>query len=214
MYRAILILALGLNLTFVHAEDITLRDGTIYKEAKIVSHDATKVTILHAEGGTTVPIAKLPDDLQKKLGLDPATAAISTPAADQKEDKAAAWNNYRKAQEKYVALDDKLVTKEASGMVTLNVKLNHLAEAKSSTGESLGRGSFVDIFEAGTPSLTDPAEAKPMGSPVFLKNYVLTTNEMTKIQAVKSGATDAGGVYYVVVEPFSFDFWKKAGSPQ
>jgi len=212
MYRGIFILVL--TLTFVRADDLTLSDGTIYKNAKIVSHDKTNITILYADGGATLPIAKLPADLQKKFGFDSDSTAISDPATDKTEQKKIEWNNYRKALDKYVALNDKLVLRDAAGVVKLNVKLNHVAEIKSSSGEDLGRGSFVDLYGDDAAASTDPSTFKPIGSPVFLKDYVLNTDKITKIEAVKTGATELAGVYYVVVQPFSFDFWKKAGSPQ
>ncbi len=248
MFRVILILIL--TVTFIRADDLKLRDGTLYKDVKIVSHDATSVTILYADGGLTLPMAKLPDDFQKKLGYDPANpgnsttpspatnkapdkttnktaadkAAVDKAAADKAAlDKATAdkmaaekkieWDNYSKVLDKYVAMNDKLVLREAVGVVTLNVKLNHAGEAKSSSGENLGRGSFVDIYQDGASVMSDQTKLKPIGGPVFLKNYIINPDQIVKVEVAKTGATESGDAYYVAIQPFSFDFWKKAGSP-
>jgi hypothetical protein len=56
------------------AEDITLNDGTVYKGATILHHDAATATLLYDDGGAAVPMAKLPPDIQKRLDYDPAAA--------------------------------------------------------------------------------------------------------------------------------------------
>ena len=205
MPRVILILVLAL--TFVRADDITLRDGKIYKDAKVVSHDAINVTILYADGGATFPIAKLPDDLQKKFGLESGQPTDPQTGAD----KALDWSGYRKAQDKYVSVNGQLVARASANVVTLEVKLNHVAEVKNVAGDNLGRGSLVDIYDGGTP--TDPTTWKPTGDSAFLKDYILSADKIVKVEAIKTGATEAGNAYYIVIQPFSFDLWKKAGSP-
>jgi len=58
----------------VHADDITLTDGTVYKNATIINHSAVSATIETDKGGAIVPIEKLPKDVQAKLGYDPKAA--------------------------------------------------------------------------------------------------------------------------------------------
>lgn len=215
MYRVFTLLLL--TTVLIHADDIKLRDGTVYKDAKVVSHNATAITILYANGGATIPLAKLPDDLQKKYGYDADAAANfvgPSPVSNGASGKAAEWSKYRQALDKYVQVEGKLVSREAANVATLNVKLNHVAEVKNVAGENLGRGSYVDVYDANATTVADPSTLKPTGSPVFLKDYVLNSDKITKVEAVKTGATEAGEVYYVVVIPFSFDFWKKSGMPQ
>jgi len=53
----------------------TTTDGTVYKNVKIVGIDPANVTILHEDGGTQVPMSKLPPDIQKQLNYDPQCAA-------------------------------------------------------------------------------------------------------------------------------------------
>jgi hypothetical protein len=205
MSRVILILVLAL--ASARADDITLRDGKIYKDAKIISHDATTITILYADGGATLSIVKLPDDLQKKFGFKSGQASDSQAVTDQASD----WSGYRKAQDKYVSVNGKLLMRTSANVATLNVKLNRLTEMKSASGDNLGRGSLVDIYEESAPN---SATLQPTGDSAFLKDYILSADKVVKIEAIKTGATESGGVYYIVLQPFSFDFWKKAGSPQ
>jgi len=193
--------------TLARADDLTLSDGTVYKNAKIISHDAVNATILYADGGITVPIAKLPADQQQKLGYDSAKAADAATPESASDKAAEEWRNYRKALDKYAAIDGKLVDRQSSGVLTLNVKLKNIAEVKDSSGQSLGRGSYADIDAASSASTAAP-------STIYLKGYVLTGDKPVKIEVVKSGATETGGLYYTVIEPFSFDFWKKAGAPK
>jgi len=70
----VLLACLILGVANLRAEDITLDDGTIYKGATILQHDAATATILYDDGGAAVPIAKLPADIQKRLNYDPASA--------------------------------------------------------------------------------------------------------------------------------------------
>ncbi len=73
--RPLLLFALAISfLPRTQAEDITLNDGTVYKGATILHHDAATATILYDDGGAAVPIAKLPDAIQKRLDYDPAAA--------------------------------------------------------------------------------------------------------------------------------------------
>src|SRR5437016_1688864 len=107
MHRVVFLLVS--TLAFVHADDITLRDGKVYKDAKVLSHDATTITILYAEGGATLPIANLSDDLQKKFGGN-SDQASETQASDKGDN----WKGYRKAQDKYVLVNGQLVTRAAA----------------------------------------------------------------------------------------------------
>ena len=72
------------------ADDITLTDGTVYKNAKILNHDAVNATILYADGGVTVPISKLPKATQTALGYDPAVAnaKLQAEAAERQQEYA------------------------------------------------------------------------------------------------------------------------------
>jgi hypothetical protein len=89
----ILLLSLLGFATAARAEDIILQDGTVYKGATILHHDAATATILYNDGGAAVPIAKLPADIQKRLDYDPAAASkqlASDAAADAQQRELAA----------------------------------------------------------------------------------------------------------------------------
>ena len=74
------------------AEDITLDDGTVYKGATILHHDAATATILYDDGGAAVPIAKLPAAIQQRLAYDPAAAQkqLASDAAAEAQEQALA----------------------------------------------------------------------------------------------------------------------------
>lgn len=74
----ILLVAIGL----VRADDLTTRDGKVYKGYKVLSHDAGFITIIYADGGGKIPLSNLPDALQKQYGYDPAKEAAAEKAAE------------------------------------------------------------------------------------------------------------------------------------
>ena len=52
-------------------EDITIRDGTVFKNASITTTTAAYVTVVHDDGTARIKISDLPDELQKKYAFDP-----------------------------------------------------------------------------------------------------------------------------------------------
>ena len=71
----------------LRAEDWTSSDGVVYKDVKIVKIEADCVTVLDSDGGARIELAKLPAEVQKKLGYD-LTAASNAAAKRAVEDKA------------------------------------------------------------------------------------------------------------------------------
>lgn len=53
----------------------TTTTGQTYKRVKVVKMDPQSVTIIHQDGGATIPMDTLPPDLQKLFNYDPAAAA-------------------------------------------------------------------------------------------------------------------------------------------
>lgn len=96
MKAVLLLLALGLLLLPLRAEDWTTTTGETYKNVKVLSHDAAYVTILHEDGGGKIPLSTLSPDIQKRFDYDPAKAAQAIAAADAKEKQ----NRLALAQEK------------------------------------------------------------------------------------------------------------------
>jgi hypothetical protein len=70
-----------LFLAAAHAEDWTTTDGKTYQDVKVTKIEADCVTVLDSDGGARIDLAKLPPDIQKKLGYDPAKAKA---ASDQR----------------------------------------------------------------------------------------------------------------------------------
>jgi hypothetical protein len=71
----------------LHAETWTSRDGkTTYEEVKVLKIEADAVTILDSDGGARVPLASLPNNLQKRFHYNrvkAAAAAACFTATDQ-----------------------------------------------------------------------------------------------------------------------------------
>ena len=70
----------------VRADDWTTTDGVVFRNVKVVKLEDNCVTILDSHGGARVQLAKLPPDVQKKLGYNPvaAKAAADKRASDDK----------------------------------------------------------------------------------------------------------------------------------
>ena len=66
-------------------EDWITHDGTTYRDVKVLKVEPDAVTIIDAEGGALVPLAKLGPLLQKRFGYDPAKAKAAAEARDKAE---------------------------------------------------------------------------------------------------------------------------------
>jgi hypothetical protein len=56
---------------------LTTTRGTTYQNVKVTRFDALEVRFTHANGVTSVPLADLPEDMQKIFGYDPRKAAAA-----------------------------------------------------------------------------------------------------------------------------------------
>ena len=65
------------------AEDWTTTDGKFYRDVKVIKLEADAVTIIHEDGGSLVPLATLPPDLQRRFKYDPEKAKVAAAARDQ-----------------------------------------------------------------------------------------------------------------------------------
>lgn len=70
-----LVIACCLALVSLRAEDITLRDATVLKNAKVTEATPAYISVAHDAGVAHVMLQDLPADLQKKYGYDPVKAA-------------------------------------------------------------------------------------------------------------------------------------------
>ena len=73
--KTCLFIACFLALVSLRAEDITLRDGTVLKNARVTEATPAFISVTHNAGVAHVMLQDLPADLQKKYGYDPAKAA-------------------------------------------------------------------------------------------------------------------------------------------
>jgi hypothetical protein len=84
-------LALLLAMTVTASAEDWSVGTTVYKDVKIINHDAAYVTILDSDGGATIELSNLPPALQKRFGYDPTKAAalIAANAANDQKDQLA-----------------------------------------------------------------------------------------------------------------------------
>ena len=80
MKAILLIFALAFCGTLLRADDWKTTDGIIYKDVKVMRVQDDALTIIYADGGALVPLAKLPPEVQKKYGYDPVKAKAAADA--------------------------------------------------------------------------------------------------------------------------------------
>jgi hypothetical protein len=147
--RLSVIAAIAVTLLPAFAEDWTTNDGKTYQNVKVMKVEVDCVTILDSDGGARIELAKLPPDVQKKLGYDPekAKAAAEQRAADDKANAAALQAEMDQAEaQKQAKLQADAKTDRAAeaqsqmvkNPVTLVVKVNQV----------LPNGVLADKMEA------------------------------------------------------------------
>jgi hypothetical protein len=73
----ILVLALVMEMALppaLRADDWKTTDGKVYHDVQVLNSQPDSVTILHQDGGASVPLATLPPDVQAKFHYDPVKA--------------------------------------------------------------------------------------------------------------------------------------------
>ncbi len=141
-----LLLALFATVGLVRADDITLSDGIVLKDAKIVSHTSATVTILDSDGGGTFPMEKLSTDIQKRLGYTAASAADYRQKQVQAAAQGAEYNAYRKALSKYGLFEGRLVPLSVLSAPTMKVRGIGPGTVSDDVGNSLGAGYYCEVF--------------------------------------------------------------------
>jgi len=66
--------------TSLCAEDWKTTDGKVYQDVTVIDSKPDVVTILHRDGGASIPLANLPPDIQKRFNYDPAKAKVAADA--------------------------------------------------------------------------------------------------------------------------------------
>lgn len=96
-----------------HAEDFTLADGTVLKDAEVLRQDAESLQIRHAGGIERFYYTKLSPELQQKYELTPEQVEARRAAADAAaEEKRRAKREAKEAREK--ALQEEQARREAA----------------------------------------------------------------------------------------------------
>ena len=73
-----------LAIGFARAEDLVTTDGKIFKDVTITKVEPDGLSITHQSGSAKVPFAKLPEEVQRKHGYDPAKADAFAKAQNQR----------------------------------------------------------------------------------------------------------------------------------
>jgi hypothetical protein len=76
-----MVLLFSISGLLLRAEDWTTNDGKVFKNVKVLSHDAGSVVILDEDGGATVELSRLSPDIQKRFNYDSAKAAEAVAAS-------------------------------------------------------------------------------------------------------------------------------------
>jgi hypothetical protein len=215
-------LALGLA---AQAEDLTLSDGKVYKNVTFLKHSVTSVTIESDSGGAIVPLEKLPSDLQKRFGYDPAAAKVALTEQNQRADAAVADAaddaSFKQAAGRYAYVHGKVLPRADANTYKLTVKLIESGEAILSDGRDLGVGSAVQLYVqdyavvGGTPTSNPtaiPAGLKLSGEKAIL-TWPLTSDQIQTFDLIKVGVSDSGLPIFAPAGSLTKEDWVAAGRP-
>ena len=111
----------------LRADDWKTNDGKVYHDVQVLSAQPDAVTILHHDGGASVPLANLSPDLQKRFHYDPKKAkfAAAQRLKDEMADQQALQNEMAEAaQQKAACADD-----TASAPAAKSISGAHYSEA-------------------------------------------------------------------------------------
>jgi hypothetical protein len=153
------------------AEDWTTTSGTTYHDVKVVKLGDDRVIISDSDGEAMIEIAKLPPDIQKKLGYDTVKAAAAAEVNKQLDDADAAQSEKDKAA---------AVAKQAADDARKREALKHPFTAWGSVIEKLPDGMLIKgispVIVRGADGsntlegLHDPSAPNPVYGIFFLKN--------------------------------------------
>ena len=90
------------------AGDLTTLDGTTYRNVKVTRVEADGLVITHAEGACKIDFLKLPEEVRKQYGYDPAKAGAARKAA------ASATGSWQEMDQRMIFLTVQLSSVEAS----------------------------------------------------------------------------------------------------
>ena len=211
---------------YCRADDITLNDGTVYKDARVISHSVTSATIETQTGGAIVPMEKLPPDLQKKYGFDPAAAKEASKERETERAKATAdledQTYYEAALKKYALVGGKLVAAGATGPTELNVKLLQSGDVTMADGRVIPNGCAVTLYAQNYVTVSASPDSAPKAVAVGINDtgsvavltWSLNTDEVTTVKASKVGVSNLGYPVYAPIGAFTIEQWRAAGRPQ
>jgi hypothetical protein len=118
------------------ADDWKTTDGKTYQDVKVVDVQPDTVTILHHDGGATIPMTHLSPEVQKQFNYDPAKAKL---AADNRSKE-----EIENAKEMQAEMD------EAERMTEARLAQESNASNADSTSDNSGSDSSTTASKGGS----------------------------------------------------------------
>ncbi len=203
--RILCICLFAATLGFADDTNLTLTvDGITYHNVRFVHPTPATVTIYHSTGVATIPLAKLPPELQKQFGYEP-QAATQWLAAQQKIDAATAEAQRQQAV-RWKAAQDKIAAEAAAlaeaqrkaAAVQWDLRVQSVLPdgviAWGSQGSSPDRPGSMTILLVNPPGLHELAEGDEITVTAYRDgNAVAQTRTLEKwicVQPVASSVTE------------------------
>ncbi|MGO9245223.1 MAG: hypothetical protein ACLP0A_00495 [Verrucomicrobiia bacterium] len=186
--RFLWICLFAVTLGFADDTNLTLTvDGITYNNVRFVHPTPATVTIYHSTGVATIPLAKLPPDLQKQFGYDPKAATqwelaqqqIDAAAAETQRQQAARW---KAAQDKLAAEAAALQEAEqkAAAAVTWTVKIQSVLPdgviARGCPGANPNGPDSKTIVLLNPPGLQSLAEGEQLTATAYRDGIAVAQN--------------------------------------
>jgi hypothetical protein len=145
--------------TSLWADDWKTTAGKVYQDVKVIEATPDAVTILHKDGGASVPLANLPPDIQKRFNYDPVKAKAAADARVQ--------NDAANAKDLQVEMDQASQMRQAgpepqdtNAPETTSSTAHHADATCTKTASTNATQHSVDELSSSTLSLkSDPSDA-------------------------------------------------------
>lgn len=172
MFWLLWICLFTVTMGFAAETNLTLTiDGITYNNVRFVHPTPATVTVFHSTGVATIPLAKLPPDLQKQFNYDPQEAArwgaaeqkLDAEVAEAKKQELARWKTAQeKAAAEAAALEDAQRKAAAALQWTLRVQsvLPDGVIAWGCQGATPNGSNSMTILLMNPPGLHDLAEGE------------------------------------------------------
>lgn len=209
------------------ADDLTI-EGVTYHDVRWGTVTPSDVSIIHSTGVLTMPLEKLPPDLQKRFGYDPKKAKEYT---DAREERAAF---IRETTGKIILLG-KLVPLSSASKQAVKGWVTEKGPLPDESGNGADQGTVIDIGNTSrTPNRridSGPVEftgvnsrpvilpgreiTEPGGQEVLILGWVSPANigERTEVEAYLVESR-LGLKTFAMPQPVTLEWWKQHRQPK